>query len=108
MEAKGIFTEKALAQGRPPQGHTHKKCRKCGAIKLIDDFGRQRRMKDGRRNYCKTCITKMRTENKRANREREREYQRHLRKQPHIQEQRADYQRIYRWKKSKEKSNVEV
>jgi hypothetical protein len=32
-----------------------KACRKCGQVKVLSDFYRQRGMKDGHRNNCKSC-----------------------------------------------------
>jgi len=36
--------------------NTLKTCTKCQTPKPIDDFGRQTKSKDGRKNYCKVCF----------------------------------------------------
>lgn len=84
-----------------------KQCRKCGAIKDREDgFYRQRDTADGFTNYCRSCLTSARLvlaqqdphDNQKRNLRRLRQERR---------EQRADYQRLYRWRKQKQgASNV--
>lgn len=78
-----------------------KQCRKCGAIKSRDDgFYRQRDTADGFTNYCRACLIAARGE--RAAKDPSESPKRNLRRRmPHRKEQRADYQRLYRWKKNK-------
>lgn len=42
-----------VAEGTAP---TEKRCSKCGEIKPLDAFAKQRSRKDGRRSHCRSCI----------------------------------------------------
>jgi 5-methylcytosine-specific restriction endonuclease McrA len=49
----------------------HKKCSRCGEVKVVADFSRARREKDGLKSYCKTCGKSERADWYRRNAERE-------------------------------------
>lgn len=49
----------------------YKRCTKCGTVKPLDDFPRERRATDGRQSYCKACDLAKNRAWRRANRRRE-------------------------------------
>lgn len=82
----------------------HKKCTKCGEVKLTDGFSKHRGRKDGLQSSCKGCERRYRKENREAlaeyrrryregNREAVNEYERRYREENW--EARAEYQRLY-------------
>ena len=38
-----------------PSQTTTKRCRTCGELKIVDGFNRNRRNRDGRQDWCRTC-----------------------------------------------------
>lgn len=34
----------------------HKPCNKCGTVRPVDEFNRDKRLSDGRRNTCRDCV----------------------------------------------------
>lgn len=47
---------------------TTKKCKKCGEEKLLTEFNKQSRTKDGLKNYCKICFKKINQDRYKAKR----------------------------------------
>ena len=81
-----------------------KKCRKCWVPKVFEEFYRQSDTADGYTNYCRACLIAARKANA-AKDSLDKQKRNARRLGTHRKEQRADYQRMYRWKKSKEKSH---
>lgn len=48
-------TSTAPTSTTPTQEHKTKKCKGCYEVKQLDEFGKNKRMKDGHLNYCKIC-----------------------------------------------------
>ena len=75
-----------------------KKCSKCGEVKLLSDFPRDRHKKDGLRASCKACNKLRHKEYRQINRDRVLEYFKEYRQ--NNREKRAQYEKEYRQKHS--------
>lgn len=71
-----------------------KRCSRCGIVKRLDDFGVDRKQKDGKHRYCKPCSNAVSLARYRANPEPQRAYHRQWNRE-HAAE-RAAYDRAYR------------
>lgn len=76
-----------------------KLCRKCSLWKPLEDFYRLSHTRDGRASYCKVCHNAGVLARRRSDREAYRARMRAYRRRPEVREQRADAQRLRRFRK---------
>lgn len=78
-------------EGDVPQGF--KRCTKCGSVKALGDYHRDKTKADGRHSQCKGCVREAQRHYREANLEQERDRVRHWRKENHEKEREAQRRR---------------
>lgn len=102
LDARQAVIERPGEQGEPvavvEMGGVHsevrkmKTCKKCGEVKEIEQFAKNRPMPDGRINKCKTCIASEQRARYQANRERYATYELRRQSLPKRKADRLRYQ----------------
>lgn len=81
-----------------------KNCSKCGLSKALIEFYAHPKASDGRMNRCKECAKRDARENREANIDRVKEYDRSRGNQPHRVQARAAYQKTEAYRESRKSS----
>ncbi len=69
------FKFKIYREDNPKEGYRSKRCSKCGGVKEINEFSKNKYTKDGLRVQCKDCVKEYYEENKEKIIKRTKEYQ---------------------------------